>query len=96
MTGNSNSKNSEPQQPEHDASASSTAPSKPVQLDLFELTDRHRWRDTRNAGSKREPGSDRGSVHLRPLGGRVSSARLLATTDYPGHQSVSRAGMAEA
>ena len=36
MTGNSNSKNSEPQQPEHDASASSTTPPEPVQLDLFE------------------------------------------------------------
>ena len=37
MTGNSNSKDGEPKQPEAAASASSTAPSEPVQLDLFEL-----------------------------------------------------------
>ena len=63
---------------------------------LVRATDRHRWRDTRNASFKRESGSDRGSAHLRPLGGGVSSARLLATTDYLGHQSLSRAGLAEA
>ena len=37
MTGNSNSKDGEPKQPETAASASSAAPSEPVQLDLFEL-----------------------------------------------------------
>ena len=37
MTGSSNSKDGEPKQPEAAASASSTAPSEPVQLDLFEL-----------------------------------------------------------
>jgi hypothetical protein len=36
MTGNSNSKNSEPQQPENDAVASSNTSTEPVQLDLFE------------------------------------------------------------
>jgi hypothetical protein len=37
MTGSSNSKDGEPKQPEAAASASSTTPSEPVQLDLFEL-----------------------------------------------------------
>ena len=37
MTGSSNSKDGEPKQPEAASSASSTAPSEPVQLDLFEL-----------------------------------------------------------
>ena len=37
MTGSSNSNDGEPEQPEAATGASSTAPSEPVQLDLFEL-----------------------------------------------------------
>jgi hypothetical protein len=67
MTEGSNRENGESEQPQHDTNASSTTASEPIQLDLFERQ-RHRWRDTRNAGSKHDHGSARRSVHFRPLG----------------------------
>jgi hypothetical protein len=48
MTEGSNRENGESEQPEHDAGASSTTPSEPVQLDLFE-------RQTGEGGRTQEP-----------------------------------------
>ena len=41
------------------------------------------------------PGSVAGREPFADWAG-LSSARLLVATDYPGHESMSRAGMAEA
>ena len=58
MTGSSNREMVNLKQPEADASASSTTPSEPVQLDLFERRTGDGGWTHRAAGSKREPGSD--------------------------------------
>jgi hypothetical protein len=57
MTDGSNCENGESQQPERDPSASSTTPSEPVQLDLFERSTGVGGR-TKETPYKSKPGRD--------------------------------------
>ena len=97
MTGSSNSKDGEPEQPEAAASASSTAPSEPVQLDLFERRTGIGGRDTQSRRLQaRVPVATEAPPIFAHWAGVYRRRGYWPRPITSGHQSVSRAGMAEA